>query len=171
VSLLRRLIVPLVTATVALVALLALRPLSTSRALAIWVVIVAGMALLLLVRHSQRNAGGRGKSRFEAALRPRKRPAADPLELLRMQRELELGIAGAGYAHNRLLPLLRGVAASRLTSRHGIELERRPDAAREVLGDEAWKWLRPDRPEPPDRFDSGVPREQLEHLIATVESL
>jgi hypothetical protein len=167
----RRLVVPAVTATVALVALLALRPLSTSRALAIWVVIVAAMALLLLVRHSQRNAGGRGRSRFEAALRPRKRPATEPVELLRMQRELELGIAGAGYAHSRLLPLLRGVAASRLGSRHGIELDRSPDAARAVLGDEAWQWLRPDRPEPADRFDPGIPREQAEHLIATVESL
>jgi hypothetical protein len=171
VSRLRRLVVPLVTATVALVALLALRPLSTSRALAIWVVIVAGMALLGLVRHSRREAGGRGTSRFEAALRPRARPAAEPLELLRVERELELGIAGAGYAHSRLLPLLRGVAASRLTTRHGIELERRPDAARAVLGDEAWEWLRPDRPEPPDRFDAGIPRDQVEHLIATVEAL
>jgi hypothetical protein len=171
VSLLRRLVVPLLTATVALVALLALRPLSTSRALAIWVVIVTGLALLLLVRHSQRNAVGRGKSSFEAALRPRTRPAAEPVELLRMQRELELGIAGAGYAHSRLLPLLRGVAATRLSSRHGIELERRPDAAREALGEEAWKWLRPDRPEPADRFDRGIPRDQLAHVIATVESL
>jgi hypothetical protein len=134
-------------------------------------VIVAGIALVLLVRHSQRNAGARSASRFEAALRPRQRPAAEPLELLRMQRELELGIAGAGYAHNRLLPLLRGVAASRLTTRHGIELERSPDAARAAIGDEAWKWLRPDRPEPEDRFDRGIPREQLEHVIATVESL
>ena len=170
-SLLRRLVVPVVAATVALVALLALKPLSTSRALAIWVVIVTGMALLGLVRHSRRQAGGRSTSRFEAALRPRTRAATEPVELLRMQRELELGIAGAGYAHNRLLPLLRGVASSRLTSRHGIELERRPDAARAVLGDEAWQWLRPDRPEPVDRFDPGIPRDQVERLIATVESL
>ena len=170
-SLLRRLLAPLVTATLALVGLLALRPLSTSRALAIWVVLVAAMALYLLVRHSHRTAGGRGGSRFEAALRPRARAPEQPVELLRMERELELGIAGAGYAHNRLLPLLRSVAASRLTSRHGIELERRPDAARAALGEEAWEWLRPDRPEPDDRFAPGVPREQVEHLIATVESL
>lgn len=170
-SRLGRLVVPVVAATVALVALLALRPLSTPRALAIWVVIVTGMALLGLVRHSRRQAGDRSTSRFEAALRPHARAATEPVELLRMQRELELGIAGAGYAHSRLLPLLRGVAASRLTSRHGIELERRPEAARAVLGDEAWNWLRPDRPEPTDRFDPGIPREQVEHLIATVEAL
>jgi hypothetical protein len=164
----QRLVLPVLTATVALVLLLALKPLSTSRALAIWIVIVAGIALLLLVRHSRHVAGA---SRFEAALRPQDPPSTPPVELLRMERELELGIAGAAHAHRRLLPLLRTVAAARLTSRHGVELERRPDAARALLGDEAWEWLRPDRPEPADRFATGLSRERVESLIAAVESL
>jgi hypothetical protein len=164
----RRLVVPVLAATVALVILLALKPLSTSRALAIWIVLVTAIALLLLVRHSRHVAG---PSRFEAALRPRAQTSDPPVELLRVQRELELGISGAAHAHSRLLPLLRTVAAARLTSRHGIELERRPDAARALLGDEAWELLRPDRPEPEDRFERGIPRAQVESLIAAVESL
>jgi hypothetical protein len=88
-----------------------------------------------------------------------------------MERELELGIAGAGHAHHRLLPLLRAAAAARLASRHGIELERRPEAARELLGEEAWELLRPDRPEPVDRFAPGIPRARVAGLIEKVESL
>ena len=65
-----RLTVPVLTATAALVILLALRPLSTSRALAIWIVFASGIVLVLLVRHS-RTGGEHKRSRFEAALRGR----------------------------------------------------------------------------------------------------
>jgi hypothetical protein len=169
VKLARRLAAPMVVATVALVVLLAVRPLSTSRALGIWVVIVAGLALLLLVRHS--HGGERRVARFEAALRGRTPTPTEPVELLRMERELELGIANAGSAHHRLLPQLRAAAAARLAARHGVELDRRPDVARALLGEEAWEWLRPDRPEPADRFGRGVPRERVAALIERVESL
>jgi hypothetical protein len=168
-NLARRLVAPVVAATAALVVLLALRPLSTSRALGIWVVLVAALALLLLVRHSR--SGVRPAPRFEAALRSRTETPSEPVELLRMERELELGIANASSAHHRLLPLLRAAAAARLASRHGVELDRRPDAARALLGEEAWELLRPDRPEPVDRFGRGVPRERVTALIERVESL
>jgi len=170
VKLARRLTVPVLAATAALVILLALRGLSTSRALAIWIVIVAGIALVLLVRHPPAR-GKQRRSRFEAAVRHGGAETPVPVELLRMERELELGIAGAGNAHYRLLPLLRSAAAARLATRHGIELERRPEAARAVLGEDAWELLRPDRPEPADRFDPGVPRDRATALIERVESL
>jgi hypothetical protein len=165
----RRLVAPAIVATVALVVLLAVRPLSTSRALGIWVVIVAALALLLLVRHSR--GGGKRVRRFEAALRGRTPTPPEPVELLRMERELELGIANASSAYHRLLPLLRAAAEARLASRHGVELDRRPDAAQALLGEEAWEWLRPDRPEPVDRFGRGVPRERVAELVERVESL
>jgi hypothetical protein len=166
---LRRLTVPVLAASAALVILLAIRELSTSRALAIWVVLVAALALLLLVRHSR--AGRSGRTRFEAALRRAPAATPQPVELLRMERDLELGIASASHAHHRLLPILREAAAARLVSRHGVELERRPDAARALLGEEVWELLRPDRPEPADRFDPGVPRTQVAAAIERLESL
>jgi len=169
-SLARRLVVPVAAATVALVILLQLRPLSTSRALAIWIVLVAAIALVLLVRHSRSAAGAAG-GRFEAALRGRAAAAPQPVELLRIERELTLGVADATQAHRRLLPLLRAAAAARLASRHGIELDRRPEAARALLGEEAWALLRPDRPAPEDRHGPGVPRERVAALIERVESL
>ncbi|HLY86166.1 MAG TPA: hypothetical protein VKO84_06615 [Gaiellaceae bacterium] len=165
----RRLIVPTAFATVALVVLLQIHPLSTGRALAIWIVLVAALALLLLVRRPRR--GAKHASRFEAAMRGRLAKVTQPVELLRVERELELGIASAGSAHHRLLPRLRAAAASRLASRHGVELERQPEAARSLLGEHAWSLLRPDRPEPPDRFAPGIPRETVAALIDRVESL
>jgi hypothetical protein len=169
-SLGRRLAVPVFLASVALVVLLALRPLSTSRALAIWVVLVAALALMVLVRHS-RDDGPQHARRFEASLRKPAPDTSQPVELLRMERELVLGIADASHSHRRLLPLLRAAAAARLAAGHGIELDRRPDAAQARLGDEAWELLRPDRPEPADRHGPGLPREYVEFLIEKVESL
>ena len=170
-SLARRLTVPVLVATVALVVLLALRPLSTSRALAIWVVLVTAIALLLVVRASRGGGGPQLAHRFEAALRSPKATASEPVELLRMERELTLGIADAAHAHRRFLPLLRAAAAARLATRRGIELDRRPEAARAVLGEHAWELLRPDRPEPEDRHGRGVPREQIVALIERIEAL
>ena len=167
----RRLAFPAVLAAVVLVLLLALRPLSTSRALAIWIVVVAAIALVLVVRHSRGGRTPQHASRFEAALRGRKEAPQAPVELLRMERELELGIADASHAHRRLLPLLRAAATARLAARRGIELDRRPEAAEALLGAGVWELLRPDRPEPVDRHGPGVPRESVAAAIERLESL
>lgn len=167
-----RLAVPTFLATGALVVLLALRPLSTARAFAIWILLLAAIALVELVGDSRRRSGGlRSESRFEDALRARPPQAPQPVELLRMERDLELGIADATHAHRRLLPLLRAAATARLASRHGIDLDRRPDAARALLGEDAWELLRPDRPEPENRHGPGVPRAEVAALVECVESL
>jgi hypothetical protein len=160
-----------IVATVALVALVAIPKLSTSRALAIWVVLVTALVLFVLVRQSRRRGGPAPPPRFEQALRGRKQAASQPEELVQMERELVLGVADADHAHRRLLPLLRAAAAARLSARHGLELERRPEAARALLGEEVWELLRPDRPEPENRHAPGLPRERVVAVIERVESL
>jgi hypothetical protein len=167
----RRFVPPAVWATAALVTLLSLPPLSRSRALAIWIVIVTGIVLVTLIRHSRERNWPDPPRPFEQALRARKPATSQAAEFLRMERELDLGVAGAAHAHRRLLPLLRAAAAARLSSRPGIELEQRPDAARTLLGDDVWELLRPDRPEPEDRHGPGVPREQVAAAIEAVEAL
>jgi hypothetical protein len=162
---------PAFAAAAALIVLLALPPVSTSRALAIWAVVVAAIALVLLVRHSHESAALQRAPRFEAALRGRPVKPPPPVELMRAERDLELGIAGAAHAHHRLLPVLRAAAIARLATHRGIDLDRRPDVARELLGEDAWDLLRPDRPEPEDRFAPGVSRERVTTLIERVESL
>ncbi len=166
-----RLARPAVTATIALIVLLSIRQLATSRALAIWVVLVTALVLLVLVRHS-RGRGPRVGGRFEQALRKRRPPApSQPVELLVMEHELVLGSADADHAHRRLLPLLRAAAGARLAIRHGFDLERRPEAARALLGEDVWELLRPDRPAPEDRHGPGVSGERVAAVIERVESL
>jgi hypothetical protein len=156
---------------VALVALLSVQQLSTSRALAIWIVLVAGIVLLVLIRRTSEHGGREPEPRFEQALRAPKAAAFEVVEFLRMQRELDLGVASAAHAHSRLLPLLRAAASARLATRHGIDLARRPDTARSLLGDDVWDLLRPDRPEPEDRLGPGVRRDEIAAAIEAVESL
>jgi hypothetical protein len=166
----RRIVGLAALALVMLAALLAIRPLPTERALAIWILLVAAIALSVLVR-TRRDDASRQAGRFEAALHRPQRPATKPAQLLRMERELVLGISSAGQAAHRLLPRLRAVAAARLVSRYGIDLDRRPDAARAVLGDDVWEILRPDRPLPEDRHAPGVPRGRVVAVIERLEAL
>ena len=158
-------------AIVALVALLWAPHLPTPRALAIWVVLVTGLVLVQLIRHSRERGGPPTASRFEEALRGGKARALQPEELLRMDRELVLGSADADHAHRRLLPLLRTAAAARIAARHGFELGRRPEQVRALLGEDVWELLRPDRPPPEDRHGPGVPRRHIVAVIERVESL
>jgi hypothetical protein len=154
---------------IALVALLAPPKLSTSRALAIWLVVVTGLVLVALIRTSR--GGPEPASRFEQALRRAKPQTAPPEELLRMEREILLGIADADHAHRQLLPLLRATASARLASRHGLDPGRRPALERRLLGEEVWELLRPDRPEPADRHGPGLREEQVVAVVEKVESL
>jgi len=162
---------PVLVATAALGALLAVRSLATSRAIAIWIVLVAGLALLVLIRHARGRDRPQHTGRFEDALRAREVADTAPTDLRRVEGLLELGVSFAGDAHYRLLPLLRAVAAARLSSRHGVEIDRRPEAARAVLGEDAWELLRPDRPAPEDRFARGIPRDRVAALVERVDSL
>jgi hypothetical protein len=159
------------SAAIVLAVLLSTSKLPTSRAIAIWVVVVAALALVLLIRQARGHGEPEPASRFEQALR-RPRPAASqPEELLRMDRELVLGSADADHAQRQLLPHLRAVAAARIAARHGFELERRPEAARALLGEDVWELLRPDRPEPADRHAPGLPRKSIVGVIERIEAL
>jgi len=158
-------------AIVVLVTLLAIPTLSTTRAVAIWVVVAAALVLLAIIRHSRERGGPQSASRFEQALRGRKPAVSQPEELLRMDRMLVLGSADADHAHRQLLPLLRATAAARIAARHGFELERQSESARALLGDDVWELLRPDRPEPKNRHGPGVPQKSIAAVIERVESL
>jgi len=171
VSLSRRLVLPTLGSTAVLVLLLALRTLPAARSFAIWFLLLAAGVLLALVRDVGHRDGTPRAGRFEAALRRHPRRPVTPAELVRMERELELGIASADNAHRRLLPLLRAAAAARLASGHGIDFSRQPDAARELLGEETWNVLRPDRPAPEDRHAPGLPRSVVVATIERIEAL
>jgi hypothetical protein len=171
VSLARRFAWPAVAAVTVLIVLLSLPEIPTSRAVGVWVVIATAIVLLVLDRHARASREPTRAPRFEQALRRRKPASSQPEELLRMEREIVLGSADADHAHRRLLPLLRSVAAARIAARRGFELERRPEAARALLGEDTWELLRPDRPEPVDRHAAGVPEKKIVAAIEQIEAL
>jgi hypothetical protein len=168
----RRIIGPVATVTVTIAILLGVRPVSGERLLAGYVIALAAIVLASLAREFREEAQRPEAGRFEQALRGgRKTVTPRPPAFLAMEREIEQAIDHAGQAHRRLLPLLRAAAAARLALHHGVELENRPDVARRLLGDEAWDYLRPDRPEPVDRHGAGLPRTTVAMLIERVEAL
>jgi hypothetical protein len=167
----RRIAWSVLTATVVLVVLLGVRPLPAERLLAGYVLVLAAIALATLTRIAQPSTEQGTASRFEQALQPRRERPMRPPELVRTERELTLGMASAGHAHSRLLPVLREAAAARLAARHGVDLAARPREAEELLGSEAWELLRPDRPPPADRNATGLPLARVEALVGRLEQL
>jgi hypothetical protein len=94
-----------------------------------------------------------------------------PAELERLEREVYLSLGSSFYLHHRLRPMLREVAANRLLLAHGLDLDARPSEAQALLGDSAWSWLRPDRPEPRDRWAPGPPITELTSVVDTLERI
>lgn len=128
-----------------------------------YVFVLGGLLMLGIVAAAGDSVPRRGRSDFEAALaeaEERERPLA---EMARVQREVTLGVATAYDCHVRLLPGLREIAQARL-ERSGRTL------SAETAG-RWWEWLRPDRPEPEDRFAPGISQSELRALVADLERM
>lgn len=163
----RRLGLPIALVTVGLVIALGLRPVSTEQILAAYVLALTAIALELATRVLAARSHPRRGSAFEAAVERTPPTATRPADLLRMEREISLGVASAGHLHGRLLPMLREAASARL----GLDLERSARKAQALLGDDVWELLRPDRPPPEDRHAPGISLRRVEHCIETLERL
>lgn len=167
----RRLVALVVTATLGLVVALGVRPVSTERILAGYVLALAAIALGGITRVMRGSSEWDEPSRFEQALGRGAVTRVRPPELVRTEREITLGVSNAGHLHARLLPILREAAAARLSARHNVELDRRPEAARALLGDDAWQLLRPDLEPPPDKNAPGLSVRRVRGLVDALERL
>jgi hypothetical protein len=138
-----------------------------SLAVRVYVLVLSGYALALGVLALRRA--------FPAAqpLRPkgRRRIARrkPPATLHRIEQEVALGISGSFDLHHRLRPRLRGLARDLLLARRGVSLDDEPDAARHVLGDQAWELVRSDRQAPEDRLARGIPPSELADVVQALE--
>ena len=84
---------------------------------------------------------------------------------------LVIAAAGeAGHAHYRMRRRLRSLAADGLARRH-IDLDGEPERARAALGDEAYEWLRRDRPAPADRHAGGPGVVSWDRIVRAIERL
>ena len=101
----------------------------------------------------------------------RRRPRAPRLrELERIEHDVVQGAANPLDLHRRLRPLLRQIAAHRLTLRHGVALDAGDGHARRLLGDEAWELLRPDRELPDERRGPRLGVHEIEAIVARLET-
>jgi hypothetical protein len=160
-----------VLATAAFTLALAFRWTSTERTVDGYLVTLGALAMVGLLNATREAAPGSRRSAFERALRPRRTPAASLPQLERTRRETALAVARSYDFHVRLRPTLREIAAHRLASRRGIDLDTQAEQARRVLGEDAWELLRADRLPPDDRFAPGIEPDSLARLLDRLERI
>jgi hypothetical protein len=66
---------------------------------------------------------------------------------------------------------LERVASTRLDVEHGVDLQRDPETARRVLGDDVFELLDPGRPISADRTGGGVRPDRLTRVVDRLERL
>lgn len=152
--------------TLAVVGVAIFAPGRAELALRIYALAVSATAIAVLVV-ALRRAYPDETPLLEAASPARKRAA--PPSLDRVEHEVALGVASSFDLHFRLVPRLRSVAAGLLRARRGGSLS--DDAARDVLGDEAWALVRPDRPAPEDRLTTGSDPAELDRVVRALEAV
>ena len=135
----------------------------------VWLVLVLAIALGTALGALLR-AVPRRPSAFDAAFASAPRTRARPASLERAEREVALARGTAFDVHYRLRPSLRAVAAG-LLHRRGVDLERSPARAAELVGPDVWELIRPDRPAPSDRAATGIPLDALERAVDDLERL
>ena len=135
----------------------------------VWLVVVLALALGVALQRLRRELPRR-PSAFDAAFAPTRPVRARPASLARVEREVTLATGTAFDVHFRLRPLVQTLASGILL-RRGVDLERSPARAEELLGPETWELVRPDREAPDDRTAPGVPIETIERTTDDLERL
>jgi hypothetical protein len=160
-----------VIATVTLAGVVQLAPTQRPLAVAIYLLVMAGLTVQLLIAWLRQTYPPPPVSPFDTALAARPVPPKPPAELDRLARLLALSSASALHAHTRLRPELRPVAADRLRWSLAVDLDAQPAAARAALGETGWALLARDRRDLPDREAAGLSPAALAELIANLERI
>lgn len=158
--------------TLGLLAALVTLPGRTEIALNVYLLLLAAVALVQLLRRLRAALPVRGTSPVDEALRRPRAPAqARVPELERIERDVALGLTTAFDLHFRLRPTVRRIAAELLRARRGVDLDASPAAARRALGEETWQLVRDDREPPPERFAPGLELASLRRVVDSLEAL
>jgi hypothetical protein len=136
----------------------------------VYLLCIGAVLLLALVRTTRARTSGERPAQFDAAVAAMRAAPAEPGEPA-LVRDVELSTYNTFHFYARLRPLLRDIAAHRLRSRYGVELDVEPARARELVGAEAWDVVRPDRQPPADRLASGPTVEELHVVVSELEAI
>ena len=152
-----------VLATVTMLCLLLALPGDRSVVLRVYVLVVGVLLVGAVLAGLASAAPASRRSELKRALDERPEQPTPVSQLARVQREVTLATGNAYDLHTRLLPHLREIAEARL-ERSG----RRPGP--DTLG-RWWELLRPDRPDPANRFGPGIAESELRALVSDLERL
>jgi hypothetical protein len=136
----------------------------------VYLLCLGGVLLLALVRTTRAEAPFAARSQFDGALAAMRFVPPDSGEP-ELVRDLELSTYSVFHLHTRVRPVLRDIAAHRLRTRYGVELDAEPARAREFVGTAAWDLVRPDRPPPEDRLASGPSVAELRLVVEELEAI
>jgi hypothetical protein len=111
-------------------------------------------------------------ARAELRSRPARRlaDARPPEQLRKVDMTLAAARASEIGVDRDLRPLFRGIAATRL-ARRGVDIDRHPETARAILGEELWDLVRAERPSGSNLFTGGVSTAGLQSLIEGLERI
>lgn len=160
-----------ILATIGVLGVVGFVPGRAELAVHVYLLVLASLALGWLVTVLRRAHPPAGPSPFDLGLRERPRPLQPLPELARLEREVTLATTTAFDVHFRLRPVLLRIARRTLQARRGIDLDRNPAAARELLGPDAWELVRPDREPPADRSAPGIDLRSLRRMVDRLEAL
>jgi hypothetical protein len=119
------------------------------------VLIAAGVLGAWLVLGRSAAVTASTPERFEAGLSRQPDATAEISSLRAVETDLRMSAASAFGLEYRLKPHLRELAAWRLLRNHGVDMDRSPEAARRLVGDELWQLMRPSD-EPPEFREPGA---------------
>ena len=158
----------LVLPTIALIGLAIVAPGRLELGLRIYALVLCATAIVVLLLALHRAYPPETALRQPVRGASKRRP---PPTLGRIEHEVALGVVGSFDLHYRLVPRLRSIAAGLLESRRSVALEADTDAARAIVGDDAWALVRPDRAAPQERLARGIPSSDLERVVDALEAI
>jgi hypothetical protein len=156
--------------TLALAVAAVLLPGRASLIVHLWLLVALALCLGALVLGIRADLPEGGALFASALTRPSRQPATPPL-LVKIERELSMGTETAFDTHARLRPLVTTLASGILLDRHGVDLEKTPERARELVGENVWALVRPDATLPDDRSLPGMPLAAVEQAVDDLERL
>jgi hypothetical protein len=112
-----------------------------------------------------------------AAARVRDRLRREPphravtAELARIEGAVVESLSSANGVHRRLRPVVRDIVGDQMAVTYGLQLERDSERVRQLVGEDLWELIRPERPFPEDGFAPGLRFAELVALVDRLESL
>jgi hypothetical protein len=139
--------------------------------LEIYLLGIGGVLLLALVRTTSETGSGTATSDFDRAVADMSRRYPSDSGELTLVHDVQQSVASAFHLHTRLRPMLREIAAHRLSMRFGVDLDREPERSQELIGGDAWELVRSERPPPVDRLAPGPPASHLSKVVEELERI